>query len=288
MSPETQAALITVALTAAAALFGYLFREYRDRLRPMVAIIAVGGDFRVNPDRVDIPQELVSKIKPTFYIRTLDPIDTLAEVYAAWDAADDLIQFGDECIQDLEKLVAAAKSHAKDQFTSSFAKFIGNTYFDRWLTRLLATDRLVPAPADPALPVQISTHLADDHDGCIWFDFGAESTFLGERLHKFQIVKQRCQRFVAILERLQFEDLATLFQTMRQELLAELLVARDVASDLRRILDHNSRWEVQVYLANLGSTPFLVQTHARLEVRDETGASFSEDCFLVLRRAGED
>lgn len=283
MTAETEAALITVALTIIAGIAGYSIREFRYRMRPLVSITRVEGNIRRNPDRVNVPEQIVEKLQKSFSVTKLASRDTLSEVFSAWDEADDLVIFGEDTVSLLDQLIASCNKLDKDAFIPAFSKLLLNKAADRWLTTLIALDRIVPTLPNQDLPILISTYPSSDNGGCIWFDFGPVSTYMGTQLDQNQVRSNKVTRFATLIEHLDFEALAQCFQTARREIMADLLIARDAAPDLKQLLNDNSRWGFQVYLANLGKTPFLVQTTAEVNVHDETGASFDEPCHLVLR-----
>jgi len=45
---------------------------------------------------------------------------------------------------------------------------------------------------------------------------------------------------------------------------------------------------IQIYIANIGRTPFLINNAAVLKISDESGAKFAEECYMVLLVKNED
>jgi hypothetical protein len=59
LDPQIVAAILTVALTAAAAVAGYFLREHLTRAKPFLAITLVDGDTRRSGTRIDITKAVV-------------------------------------------------------------------------------------------------------------------------------------------------------------------------------------------------------------------------------------
>ena len=62
----------------------------------------------------------------------------------------------------------------------------------------------------------------------------------------------------------------------------EIAFSKDVIPPLQEIVDKNSQWSLRLYVANLGHAPFLIQTQAEVEIKDQSGGRYTEPCTLIL------
>lgn len=289
MSPEIEAALITATVTVLAGGAGYLFREYRNRAKPFTAVTKVGGNFRKGSSVIDVPEPLLDSLAGAFAINKLDSRDTLDEIYSSWKDARRVTDSGGDFIGTLTKIVDAAHREDREDVLRLLPKALGRGQYEKWVTLLLAKDAIDIPDRRAGLDVEIPTWESDEHGGCVWIGFpGGTATTFGMGFESTPILRDKCLPVVELIEHLDYDGLASVFEQVETLMSDELTIAKDTFPLLDDILNEQSRWEVQLYVANLGRNPFLVKKNAVVRVEDETGASYTEGCHLVLLNTDDD
>jgi len=288
MDSQLQAALLTVALTLIGGALGYAFREYINRAKPFTAIMKVGGDFRAGRTVVDIPKEVPLTLEAAFYINRLDLTDTLDDVWKSWNDSENIVREAGNLLSLIDQVIRSTSTQDKDALLSSLSKIISRRDYERWIMILIGKGKLNIPAVDEDLPVVVPSRYAPDSEGCVWIAFPGAPTTFGFSFEKNPMLRDMCQPFIALIERLDMEALNKVFRQIKEHVKAELMIAKDVGPKLEQIHDENSRWEVQIYMANLGKSPLLVGTEGTLHVKDETGARFEENCMLVLLLKDDD
>ena len=286
MSTEILAGIITVALTMLGGVIGYLIKEYRDRLRPMISVT----DIQVltkKADPVNVPDEIVEATQKSFSIRELKSSENVDAVRTAYEDVKDLIQYSDQFLETIEKVIASALKNDAIELSNNLAKCLNKVINDRWLRILLGNDHVIPKPSKNDLPIVVSTFYSQGDNGCVLFDFPSASTPFGMNFDKEPLLKDKCMKFVHIVERLDYDAIRIFFESVKQKILNEKMIAKSIQSTLLKLDNQNGRWEFQLFVANLGSTPFLVHPKGFAEVKDAAGAYYAEECYLVLRKYDE-
>ncbi|WP_322509911.1 hypothetical protein [Anaerolinea sp.] len=279
--------LIPVFLTMLGGVIGYLIKEYRDRLRPMVSITSISA-LKKLADRVEVPDEVVKATKRSFSIIEVDKNENLDTVYRSWDTANDVVVYADEFLEILDKLIDAANHKERSDVIDLLTVCLTTPTVERWLRLLILNDRVIPQPMTPDLPIQIPVYPSQENEGCVLFGFPKGIAIFGRNFNKDPLLQERCHRFTEIVQRLDYDALSLFFTQVKSQMITEKMLAKDTEPVLLRLDNENSRWEFQVFIANLGKTPFLVYPKGTISIRDANGASYEEDCYLVLIRREED
>ncbi len=282
MDPQILAAVITVGLTVAAGIAGFLFREYRNRIRPFIAITKVEGDFREGSTRVEIPISLLNALNEAVYMNKLSANERLNEVFQTWTEARELIRRGPEFLSLLDSAISAADAIQPQDVQKALERMLNNEAFDRWICYLFSMNVVAAPDVNKDLPIAIHMYPSDQRDGCVILDFPKSPVWFGTGFDKYQIKKQKCQPFLDLVVRLDLIGLTKVFHPIKRAMEKEIGIAKDIEPVVRKLLEENSTWEIEIYLASLGPNPFLVDTDAMLRVRDETGARYDENCGLTL------
>lgn len=282
MDAQIVAALLTVGLTVVAGIVGFLYREYRNRVQPFMAITIVEGDIKDKTSEVDLPISLVNTLKEAFYLTGLSDHERLENVNTCWRETQGFVKHGQDSLESADRLIGAAESGNASEIQSALAKVLSGAVEDGWIRAMLTQGVVIPPSPNLGLPVVVHAYPSNDHDGCVWLDFPRSALWFGSGFDKHRIVKEKCQPLIDLIERLDAKGLAETFKGMKKAVESELRIAKDIGPLLKKTLDENSVWEFEIYLANLGPTPFLVEKEATLHVVDETGAKYDEKCYLVL------
>ncbi len=197
--PQILAAFVTVGLTAAAALGGFLFREYRNRVQPFIAVLKVGGDFRTGGSKVDIPPTVVDALKGASYIGRLELNDTLDNVHQAWGEAADFCENGPEALRLMDRVIEATGGNNARELQSSLGRLLTARSAESWITYLLFRDVVMPPQVRTELPVAVNTYASAEFGGCVWLAFPGHAVPFGSDFEKRKLVKQKCQPLIDLI-----------------------------------------------------------------------------------------
>ncbi len=282
MDPQLVAALITAVLGIVAAVVGYLFREYRNRAKPFMSVQEVRGDASLSHLAVDIPDLTREKISKSFYIRVLDTKDKLSEVQIAYRNILTVKARAPEFIELIERIISACAVNDSLNTSNLLFKALVNKIWNSWLVEIVERGRVTPPEGDKSLPVQILSYESPDEEGSYWIAFPSYAVPFGSSLSRKPILQKRCAEFVSLIERLDMTRLKAFFEQVRLEIVTLLEVANTVEESINALLWNNAHWKVDVYIANLGKNPFLIDPTGHLNIYDDSGAKHNESCYVVL------
>ena len=282
MNPQLTGSLITASLTAIAGSIGYIFHEYRQRSKPFISVGNI-GDFWRKVLYVNISSRVINKINSSFRIRKLLQRDTLDEVHETNKTVSKVLDHKDGFISLVNQIISHAKKKNQDDLISSLSKCLSNGYFESTILRLISKDVIKIKDVNLKLPVVLNTYESSDNDGCIWIDFPGSSTTFGSSFNTSGIIKDKCFLFIEMIKRLDFNNISLFFKEVKLSYLRESKIATNLKPILDNIINEFSRWEFQVYIANLGRTPFIINTTAKLVIRWENHSNIIEDCYMVIR-----
>lgn len=274
-------AILATLLSLLAALGGYFAREWQMRARPFSALTSVEGDFRRGSTIVEIPPELREHLRRARYITRLQPRDSLDNVFEAWREARELCTGGGALGERLEAAVAACEAGDPLPVSDALARLLSDGFAEKLILYLVVTEAVTVPEPDPALEQQIPIYESAEHEGSVWINFPSGSVNFGRNFQRNPLIRVKSLRLVELIARMDCARIAEVCAAVRALVQQETTIAVQVEQPLRRILNANSYWETQVYLANMSRHPILVQRRATLHVTDSTGARFEEPCRLV-------
>lgn len=280
VSVFSDSTILATTATLVAGLGGYLAREWQMRARPFPAILAIEGDFRRGSTVVTVPSEVTDALGRARWVTRLGPQATLDQVHKTWGEARELAEAGPALEAALAAAVEVCRAGDRSTLQRILARLLANRLAERLILYLIATDT-VTAPECGEDETVVPVWSSHEHEGSVWIGFPEDSVNFGGRFDSNPLIRERCGRFVALIQRMDCDGLARVCDGLRSVLQGETVLANRVPAPLRRLLDENSFWEIRLYLANMGRHPLLVQRRARLLVTDRTGARFDEPCELV-------
>lgn len=282
MNPQIESAIFAGIISIIAGVVGYFFREYRQRAKPFLAITRVAGEVRAAEELVDLPDTIVDPLKKAVLINRLNPIQRLDEVQNATSQASILNDSHSDIRQLVDQALEAARGEDTLKAQSSLAALLSNNAFEICILTLIAGDRLKIPQVDEDVPSLIQTYPSQEHGGSIYIAFPGAAVNFGTGFTEQEILREKCRPFVRLIEVMDLEALHGVISAARAIIESELTLIKEVLPLLNDLLQDNSRWEIEVYLANLGKNAFLVSTQAHLRVQDDIGARYDEVCRLSL------
>ena len=287
--PQIVAALITAALTAIAGAAGYFLREWLSRSKPFIAISGIEGDSKRGSARIEIPEKIVKALEQSQIQPRLSQRSRLSDIDDTLAAANDIRDQGQGLIDTTRKFRAAAAANDQPAAQNFLAELMLDESFDLWACILIGDRAVAVPPHDPAVQIVIDcSEEPNARGGAFAIGFPGRSFRFGSSLNEYALYKSGVSALVELVKRMELSKLSTVLDGIAQQLSQEISIARDIAPGLQEIIDKNSQWSTQIYVANLGKSPFLVQTSALMEIVDRSGAKYSEPCFLLISEEGPD
>jgi hypothetical protein len=287
MGPELQATLVGSAVAVISGALGYAFREWRNRAKPFIAVTKFTGDVRISDSETAVPSEVSDVLAPAFYLDQVADKVELGRINQLFDEGARMLEHGPVIRRRIDAIVSAIANNTPDAtLVTLLIDLCGPSYMDEYFGHLLARDRVRPKPTEQPAAPKFSAHYSEQNDGCIVVGFPNRPITLGMGFKTDEFMKARFEPLVVVIQNLDRPALVDVLARVREQIGAEEEIALKLRPELQRILDANSRWESYIYLANLRSTPMLIEPTAVLHVRDYTGATFAEVCKMAVY--GED
>lgn len=280
--PQIIAALLTVALTAVAAVSGYFLREWLTRSKPFVSVTHIMGSSRRVSARVPVPERAVKASKKSHLFNELSERSRLDEVFNSLGAAKNVEDRAQEVIELIDTFKAAVAKQDGALAQGTLEELMLDEDFDNWICNLVG-ERTVPVPQfDKNLPTLIECgEESNARGGTFAIGFPGNTLRFGSGLNNFVLYKSSVKALIELVSRLEFGKLVQVFEAIGRELSAELGLAKNLIPPLQEIVDKNSQWSFRLYVANLGHSPFLIQTEGTVEIKDQSGGRYTEPCFLI-------
>ena len=268
-------------LTVLAGVAGYFFREFKNRAKPFLAIKKIEGGFRKLGQFIEIDPKIVDRLKQAIYLKKLDNNDSLGEIYSTWEEVDKFVAYGKILLEYIDNIINAVEKNDIDVLKKSLSKLLSIEFFGEFLVLIIDGNYLKIPECDEEAKIIIQVYDSDEKDGCVWFDFHQKDVQFGHSFNKYAILKDKCLKFIKMISVLDIISIKIVFTSIKEFLQQEFEISKDCSKYLLDIQNENSRWEAQIFLANLGKNPFLINTCGELYVSDDSGAKFNEECYLV-------
>jgi hypothetical protein len=283
--PEILATLIAII----AGVVGYFIREWLTRAQPFVSVIRIEGSSRRVAAKVSVPDRAVKSSTKSNLCDELADSSRLKDVLNTLATAKTIEARAQEVIDLIDAFAGAVNRRDAQSAQSFLEELMLDDDFDDWASSLLG-ERTVAVPAFDSriAPLIECSEESSARGGCFAIGFPRSTLRFGSGLSNLALYKTNIRALVELISRLEYTKLAQVLESIKTELTKELGLARDLSPPLQEIADKNSQWSFRTYLANLGNAPFLVQTEAELEIKDQSGASFTEPCFLILLKQEQD
>ncbi len=277
------AALLTVGLTAIAAVSGYLLREWLTRSKPFVSVIQILGSSRRVSARVPVPEKAVKASRKSHLFDELSDRSRLDDLFDSLQAAKKVEERAQEVIELINAFKNAVSKSDAENAQSVLEELMLDDDFDYWICSLAGERTVQIPPFDSSLPTLIECGEEQNaRGGTFAIGFPGNTLRFGSGLNNFVLYKSSVKALVELVSRLEFEKLVQVFDSVGRELSSELGLAKDVIAPTQEIVDKNSQWSFRLYVANLGHSPFLIQTEGMVEIKDQNGGCYTEPCFLIV------
>jgi len=283
-------ALIVVIFSAISTAIGYWIREWQNRFRPFMSIVSFEGDNFLRSTKIKLDSDIAEKTEKTFFIGNLSEITTLGNIKDAKDKANIILETVPETIKNIDNFIETLgkKDETKLAIFRSLENLFRSGDIDLFILKLLQQGEI----HIPKTPRDEETYVYDLSEvtyngGCYCLTYESKTLFIGTDFNKQSHYKGFFTPLVTILRVLDKENIINAFGIIKNKLISEVAVGNVILSKLQDILNSNSLWEVELFIANLRSTPLLLENTANIYVKDKTGATFCEKCKLSIREKND-
>ena len=126
--------------TALGGIAGYAFREYENRITPFLQVSKIEGDSMRLEDRVNIPEDISSRLKDSCFIGSLGPSARLGDAFSVWDRAEDMNLFWPSCDNHVARFLNA---HDQKDAIDDLTKLFEFKLIDESLSTLLRQNHII-------------------------------------------------------------------------------------------------------------------------------------------------
>jgi hypothetical protein len=284
MNPNIQAALITAGFSIFSAILGYYYKEYKNRQKPFINLHEFRGDVQKKSVEIKVPKNIVEKSEKSSLIRHLFENDTLSGLDKTLDGIKEIYDDAEDVLGKLDNCITILNDTSKQDDTVIQAiqeVFLGGWY-ERFVLLLIVKDKLKVTPSSSTGTPIIDLHPSKDRSGCMWVAFPGSAKQFGKNFDDEPILKSLSMPYLEAISKLDRPCLSKIYSTIHEQLKDEVLIAKAIRQTVEDAVDEHCMWGIEVFMANLSRYPLLVMNEAKLFVSDQTGAKYSEACYLVL------
>jgi len=282
---EIQATLLAIL----AGVIGYFINGWLTKTRPFVSVIQTSGASRRVGSKVQVPDRAVKSSEQSNLCNGLSNSSRLKDAMDALATTKKIEDRAQEVIDLIDAFTAAVNGIELSAAQGLLEELMLDEDFDNWACTLMG-ERIITVPTFDVTVTRLIelSEESQTRDGCFGIGFPRNTLRFGSGLNKLTLYKTTVRAFVELVCRLEYQKIAEVLAAAKTELGKELSLARDISPQLQEIANKNSQWSLRLYVANLGNAPFLVQTEADLEIKDQSGACYGVTCYLILLKKNQD
>lgn len=274
-SPQIAAVIIGLM----GALLGYLYREYRNRIRPFFQITGIDGRMAKNTENIQLSNVVSGKFASPFYLPKLKERSQLGDIVEANKKIRQLQKLWPEIRPKIESIIAARTA---EEITAGLRDAFGHKAVAIWLARLLVDDRIVVSNFNAGRVAVIPVLEDNDNEnGRVWFNFPGKSRSFGNHFSN-SAIREKCKQFIEVVKYLNIQALQQTFSEFKRHVECEYQAAVECSEEIKNMTNEHSRWCFQSYLANLSSMPIMVENMATVTVVDKIGVQYRENVRLLI------
>lgn len=279
-------AIIGTLIGIVSAVFGYFFREYKNKSKPFLKVYDIEGGSTKKTDYVKIEENIYNELKDTFYIKYLLPQSNLGDINTAVEKCREVKNLWPELKKEIEFLIAITK---EDEIMDKVSLLFNSERLKHWIFILLITDRISISKADNSLTEKMKAFQANEKEGEVWFAFPGSTTNFGTHLNN-NAIKAKVQPFISIIQKWDTIAIKLLFKEIQTILDKEFQAAITVLHELSDLLANESRWIFYVYCANLSKTPIILKNSNQVEIIDNKKSNFIEETYMsrIIKYKGQE
>lgn len=295
LSNETLSSIATVMFSSATGALGYFLREYRLRAKPFIAITEVEGGIRDGSALIEIPDDLIKESSYLYYLTgsSLTKSVSVKELSKTLRDIQRIIVDAPAYIKAIDEfLVNSSEGGNRNTAIQVLAQLIEEPIWDSWMCTMLCTTPIqIPKLEASQIDQEEAVEVLDAsgmREGCLVFKFPGKTVSLGGDLNNNILLKRQCEKFAFLIKYLNFEKIGPVLIEFQSYTKNALTFCNARRSLLDEMLDNHSRWAISIYMANLGTSPFLVSTHGTMQIRTQEGARYKIPCNLLVYQKDED
>ncbi len=282
--------LFTLIASGASGLIGYAIREWQNHLKPFISIIRFEGDNYITSSEVEINKNLVDKTNDSFFIEPLDSFTPLERLHDSKEQSSYIEHVGHSILgycQEIEKVI---RDNEPDlELIKSLTRLFAVEGFNTYLGSLIVMGRIeIFNNNTDGINLFDLVESQKVNNGCFVLSSRGFYIALGQDFNDDTLNKNIFEPILNALIQLNKDQINTLSNQIKICIEHEIKIAKDILPELKEISNEHSNWETYLYIANLKKTPLLLNSTAKLYVKDKTGASFIEECSLSVQKTDED
>jgi len=282
MDTQIIGAILTAGLSIIAGVAGYFYREYRNRVEPFVAIKSIRGDIKKLSQNIEIPNPIVTSLKKTITLNKLYENDSVGEVYETAKTINRFKSDESDPIEKLKLILSMTKENKIEESLDLLSKILLVSSYSNFIFYVIATSKITVPKVNPDLQIMNHIYPSNEFNGSLCISFlNSTAVVFGENFNKHEMIREKCMNFAHLIERADIIGLNSVFSQIKDLYENDMNISKEIYPLIYDILQNNSRWEFQIFIANLGKTPFLIHLKADLIVKDINGAIFKEKCYAL-------
>jgi len=281
--------LLTLVLSGTTGILGYALREWQNHFRPFIKTVSFEGDYFFGSSVVDLKKEICDKLVTAFYLNKLDYKSSLEDIQTAKNRAKSIRQNAPTIIKIIEELKLTIKRNDTDLVVfKQLQELFEVDDVDYFIGSLLLKGKVKISNSNQNKTSTVELTESANNNGCFVLSFDGELFGIGVNFNEDNLYKEIFRPLVKIIMAFDRECILDFINSLKLNLNEELEIANNVFDHLDKLINESSRWETELYIANLKKTPILLGNRAIMHVQDKTGAEFHEACILALHENDND
>lgn len=252
--------IISASIGLLGLIIGYFYREYQIRVKNLIHIYNIDSYMVKYDDSVDIDKNLLENCRKSELLDDLKKTEKYRNVYDNWDVADDLKQFWIDIKSDIDTILNIKKDK---EFLTLLSKLFNNKYFEKYIKRFILKNK-VDDLKTKLFEKKISISEVDD-DGDVYIGFPEQNISFNTTKHP--AAKAKYKLFLNNIASLDKDNILETFRRFVVFMDSEYQIGISSIDSLIKIKNDQSRWAFYVQIANISSSPFLMELEPKLKIR---------------------
>ncbi len=273
--------LVKAILLFVSAFFGYLVREYQNRVSPFAKILGITGNVSNQKREIEFDENLISDFNNRVFFTKIEGDVLLSDLSRG---KKDILYFQNYYPEFIELSDSIIKGIDSDSdYNDSLIKLLNINYFYKVLRKLLYNNMIMckKIVCDQSKIIVPFVRNKDD-GGEVIFEFPNRRIRFGGDFDEYDYIYHLIEPLIIAIsqdDRAFIKDLLTKFKQLLESTNNNLSYFYD---QFDKTLDKHSQWFFLIYIANTSAKPFVLSNVGKLLVKnDKTKAKFNEECYLV-------
>ncbi len=278
--------LITGGTSLASGVIGFFLREYGNRVKPFISVLKVEGDLRDRRPDESTSAEVIALGKQIYDLTAeeLTENSDSDELDSLYREAKQIVNNGQSFISGVDQFILLKEAGNTSESINAIIKILENSTFENWIicSAMIASYRIPKANGQNSEEVEIyEEQNIDEGTFVVKYREKAGATF-GKGTTKSKLIKDLCAKFLDLVKKEDVNGLGFVLAKVKDLVQRALPIATQLSEKIKAIQNNQSRWGVQIFIANLSKNPVLINQGAILHIEDAKGARYQLECKLVI------